>query len=33
MSVRSSALRAFVLAGTALAALGLGACSELKFGV
>ncbi|MBL8833083.1 MAG: septal ring lytic transglycosylase RlpA family protein [Rhodospirillales bacterium] len=33
MSIRGSALRALFLAGTATAALGLGACSELKFGV
>jgi rare lipoprotein A len=33
MSVRGSALRAFIFAGTAVAALGVGACSELKFGV
>ncbi len=33
MSVLGSALRASVLVGTAIAALGLGACSELKFGV
>jgi len=33
MSIRVSALRAVFLVGTAAAALGLGACSELKFGV
>jgi rare lipoprotein A len=33
MSLRVSALRAVFLVGTATAALGLGACSELKFGV
>jgi rare lipoprotein A len=33
MSVRGPALRAFFLVCTAVAALGLGACSELKFGV
>ncbi len=33
MSIRGSALRALFLVGTATVALGLGACSELKFGV